>query len=65
MEKDREELMDSDEFKIDPDPKPPHEKKQRTFEEANKTIQLREKLRNMLKQSQADEIAAKENKEKI
>ena len=39
-------------------------KKQQTVKEADQTIQLREKLRNMLKQTQADEITDKENKEK-
>jgi hypothetical protein len=41
------------------------EKKQQTVEEANKIIELRrKKLRNMLKQNQADEITAKGNREK-
>lgn len=41
-----------------------HKKKQQTGEEANKTIKLREELRNTLKQNQTDEITAQENREK-
>ena len=49
---------------LESEPPPPPEKKQQTFKEAQKTIQLRENLRNLLKQSQATEIVDKEDREK-
>jgi hypothetical protein len=66
LEKDRKASMDPAEFKdrFGSDLKPPREQKQQTPKEANKTIQLREKLKNTLKQTQADEITDKGNKEK-
>ena len=40
-------------------------KKQQTVQEANKTIQLRQKLRNKLKQTQNDETIVKKIKKKF
>ena len=67
MEKERKELRDpdhSDSESDSPPPPPLREKKQQTVKAANKIIQLRETLKNMLKQTQASEISDKENREK-
>ena len=66
IQKERKELANPDELKdrFGSDSETPREIKQQTVKEANKTIQLIEKFKNMLKQTQADEISAKENKEK-
>ena len=64
LEKARKKLADSDEdleSELEP---PPHEKTQQTVKEAKKTIELRENLRNLLKQTQVAEIVDKEDKEK-
>ena len=39
-------------------------KKQQTFEEARKSIELKEKLKNIVKQARTDEIIGKEYTEK-
>ena len=60
LEKERKKLTDPEEVESEP---PPPKKKQQTVQEAKKTIQLRDNLRTLLKQTQANELVDTEEKE--
>jgi hypothetical protein len=61
MGREKKELTNPDEFKDrfgSVSDMPPREEKRRTLQEASKTIRLREELRDMVKQTQANEHEA-------
>ena len=62
QKKEQKKLTDPED--LESEPPPPSDKKQQTVKEAKKTIEIREKLRNLLKQIQATEIIDRESKEK-
>jgi hypothetical protein len=63
VEKERKALIGPED--VESEPEPPRKKRRQTVQEAKKKhIQLRENLRNLVKQTQANEIIDREDKEK-
>jgi hypothetical protein len=57
--------MDSDELELEPDPYlGPSPKKPPTVAEANKTVQLKKELQNLVRQARLDKVTDRESKEK-
>jgi hypothetical protein len=66
VEKEQKALLDPEDIESEPEPPPREKERQQTFQEAKKKkkIQLRENLRNLVKQTQANKITDREDREK-